>query len=65
MNKCQCLGMISVLIGRSYEAVGRLIGSRNLAHSGVVLQMRGKSQIAIGDAQKIIKLCVKRTRLSA
>lgn len=64
MNKRQCLGTISLMIGRSYEATGRLIGNRNLAHSGVELQMRGKSQIAIGDAQKIIKSCVKRTRLS-
>ena len=65
MNKCQCAGLINLTSGRFYEAIGSWIGNRNLWHRGVAQQMRGRSQIAIGDAQKIIKSCVKRTQLSS
>ena len=65
MNQRQCSGALSVVTGTVYESLGRLVGNRNLAHAGVTLQIRGRSQIAIGDAQKIIKSCVKRTQLSA
>ena len=65
MNKRHCIGTVNLLAGRLYEATGRLVGNRNLAHSGVTLQIRGKAQIAIGDAQRIIKSCVKRTQLTA
>lgn len=65
MNKRHCIGTVNLLTGRLYELVGRLVGNHNLAHSGVALQMRGKSQIAVGDAQRIIKSCMKRTQLIA
>lgn len=63
MNKRHCIGTLHLLKGRLYESTGQLVGNRNLAYSGVALQMRGKSQIAIGEAQRIIKSCVKRSQV--
>ena len=63
MNKAHCVGRLNLLTGKVYEGAGRLVGNRNLVYSGVALQMRGKSRIAVGEAQQIIRSCVKRTGL--
>lgn len=65
MNQRHCIGIAHLLTGRLCEATGQLVGNRNLAHSGVSMQMRGKSQIAIGEAQRIIKSCLKRSQTVA
>lgn len=63
MNLHQASGIKNLVVGIILEGVGRLIANNHLQQSGFALQVRGRSQSAIGDAQNIIKGCVKRNGL--
>lgn len=60
MNRCQMRGIAGYIAGQIEEGIGKLIGNARLAHSGHRRQIAGKARKAIGDAQEIIKDCVRR-----
>jgi uncharacterized protein YjbJ (UPF0337 family) len=60
MNKYQARGIAIYFIGRAQEGMGRITGNQRQQAKGFEKRMIGKAKIAIGDAQEIIKTCVKR-----
>ena len=61
MNACEISGMLIFLAGRAQESFGELIGNRKLELEGHRRKIIGKSRMAIGDAQKVIANCVRRS----
>ncbi len=60
MNKCLLKGVSIYSLGLTQELFGRLLGNNRLQVAGAHMQISGKCQIAVGDAQKIIRDCLKR-----
>ena len=60
MNKSLLKGLSMYSLGLSQELFGRALGNSRLQVAGVHLQVSGKCQIAVGDAQRIIRHCLKR-----
>jgi uncharacterized protein YjbJ (UPF0337 family) len=60
MNKCQLSGAAIYLVGKLGEQVGRLIGNNRLQTASYQKQIAGKAKYAVGDAQQLIKHCMKR-----
>lgn len=61
MNKCQIRGIAGYLAGQIEETAGKLLGNTRLEHAGHRRKIAGKARKAIGDAQQIIKQCVRRS----
>jgi uncharacterized protein YjbJ (UPF0337 family) len=59
MNKGLLKGASMYSLGWTQEMFGRLLGNNRLQIAGVHRQVRGKCQIAVGDAQRIIRHCLK------
>jgi uncharacterized protein YjbJ (UPF0337 family) len=59
MNRNQAKGMTMYLLGTIQQTVGRIIGNQRQQTKGFQRQITGKAKIAIGDAQKLIKNCIK------
>ncbi len=60
MNRNQAKGTTMYFIGKIQQTFGRFTGNQRLQTKGFQRQITGKAKIAIGDAQKIIKNCIKR-----
>lgn len=60
MNRNQANGMRIYLLGKIQQTVGRFIGNQRQQTKGFQRQITGKAKMAIGDAQKILKNCIKR-----
>lgn len=60
MNRNQAKGTAMYFIGKIQQLVGRFTGNQRQQTKGFQRQITGKAKIAIGDAQKIIKNCIKR-----
>ncbi|HTD06882.1 CsbD family protein [Undibacterium sp.] len=59
MNKSLLKGLSTYSLGLTQELFGRLLGNNRLQVTGLHKQVSGKCQIAVGDAQKIIRHCLK------
>ncbi|MES2104773.1 MAG: CsbD family protein [Pseudomonadota bacterium] len=59
MNKSLLKGLSMYSLGLSQELFGRVLGNSRLQVAGIHMQVGGKCQIAVGDAQRIIRHCLK------
>lgn len=64
MNRNQVQGMTMYLLGTFQQTVGRFIGNQRQQTKGFQRKITGKAKIAIGDAQKLIKNCIKQGQSS-
>jgi uncharacterized protein YjbJ (UPF0337 family) len=55
MNKDQVQGVTTELAGKVQEAAGELTGNREQEAKGILKQVEGKGQKALGDAKEIVK----------
>lgn len=60
MNARQGSGWLRYMNGCSIAVVGKLIGNPDLKRRGYEQQVRGRADIVIGEAQSLIKRCIKR-----
>jgi uncharacterized protein YjbJ (UPF0337 family) len=60
MNMNIVLGYTKTLFGVCQQTAGRTMGNRTLAEAGQRRYFEGKGQIAVGEAQNIIKGCINR-----
>ena len=60
MNKEQVKGRADVVKGKTKELAGKAVGNRRLVDEGVVDQVVGKTQAAVGDAKERLKDSLKR-----
>lgn len=60
MNRNQAKGMAMYVVGKIQQTAGRFTGNQRQQTKGFQRQITGKAKIAIGDAQKLIKNCIKR-----
>lgn len=60
MNKFQLKGWTVYYTGVAQESFGRLVGNLRQQAIGFEKQSEGKAKIAIGNAQKAIKVCLDR-----
>ena len=65
MNKSEFNGVLRVIGGAILAFAANVTGSHRLRFYSVRLQIAGKSQLAIGQAQKIIRHYAKRNSISA
>ncbi|HEY4317618.1 MAG TPA: CsbD family protein [Herbaspirillum sp.] len=63
MNMNIVIGHTRTLFGVCQQTAGRVMGNRTLAEAGQRRYFAGRSQVAVGDAQKIIKDCISRLQL--
>ena len=61
MNAHQISGMLTFLVGTCKESIGATIGNRSLELAGYQDKMSGKSKMTIGEAQRIIQRCMRRS----
>jgi uncharacterized protein YjbJ (UPF0337 family) len=54
MNKDQVQGVASDLAGKVQETAGQLTGDRAQEAKGILKQVQGKGQKALGDAKEIV-----------
>jgi uncharacterized protein YjbJ (UPF0337 family) len=59
MNSNRIKGLALIAVGRLQERAGWICGSPTQQVRGFQKQILGKSRIAIGEVQDIVKLCVK------
>ena len=59
MNANRIKGLTLIAIGRLQERAGWMCGSPTQQIRGFQKQFLGRSRIAMGDVQDIVKLCVK------
>ena len=55
MNKDQVQGAATDLVGKVQEAAGELTGNREQEAKGILKQVEGQGQKALGDAKEIVK----------
>jgi uncharacterized protein YjbJ (UPF0337 family) len=55
MNKDQVQGVSTDLAGKVQETAGELTGNREQEAKGILKQVEGKGQKALGDAKEIVK----------
>ena len=55
MNKDQVQGVAKDVAGKVQETVGQATGSREQQAKGVLGQVEGKGQKALGDAKEVVK----------
>jgi len=61
MNSCKIKGMILVMGGRIQARIADLVGNSQLGYAAHARIMHGRSSMAVGDAQEIIKRCLQRS----
>ena len=61
MNKAQMSGTVAWTLGTVQMHVGRLVRNRRVESSGFNRRIAGSARRAIGDAQSVIKRCIKST----
>jgi uncharacterized protein YjbJ (UPF0337 family) len=59
MNKDQAQGVAKDVAGKVQETAGQLTGNREQEAKGVLQQVQGKGQKALGDAKEIVKDATK------
>lgn len=62
MNRNQAQGMTMYIVGTVQQIVGRVIGNQRHQTKGFQRKITGKAIIALGDAQKLLKSCIKQHR---
>ena len=60
MHKDQVKGAMKDAAGKVQEKTGAIIGSRKQQAKGLVKQMQGTAQKAVGDVKEAVKNAVKR-----
>lgn len=55
MNKDQIKGVTKDIAGKIQEDVGKLVGSKEQQAKGLLKQVEGKSEKALGDAKEVIR----------
>lgn len=60
MNKNQVNGTVKDLTGKVQEQAGKLVGNKDQQAKGLVKQVEGKSEKALGNAKEVIKDAVRR-----
>jgi hypothetical protein len=65
MNKSEFGGALKVMGGHILARIADASASQRLRFYSARLQRSGKTQIAVGQARKIIRHCVKRNSVSA
>ena len=60
MNKDQVKGAMKDAAGKVQEKTGAIIGSRKQQAKGLVKQMQGTAQKAVGDVKEAVQNAVKR-----
>ena len=61
MNGFKIKGLMLVVGGRLQARYATLVGNSQLGYSAHARIMQGRSSIAVGDAQEIIKRCLRRS----
>ena len=64
MNGCKIKGIILVMGGNFQARVAHIVGNAQLGHAAHARIMQGRSSIAVGEAQEIIKRCLLRSSQS-
>ena len=59
MNKDQVQGGATDIAGKVQETAGKLTGNREQEAKGIIKQVEGQAQKAVGDAKEIIKDAAK------
>jgi uncharacterized protein YjbJ (UPF0337 family) len=63
MNMNIVIGHTKTLFGVCQQTAGRVLGNKTMAEAGQHRYFTGKGQIAVGEAQKIIKGCISRLQV--
>ena len=63
MNMNIVIGHTKTIFGACQQKAGQAIGNHTLAEAGQRHYFAGKGQIAIGEAQQIIKSCLNRPQI--
>ncbi|HEY5801942.1 MAG TPA: CsbD family protein [Burkholderiaceae bacterium] len=58
MNRCQMKGALLTVLGTMQLRAGDLIGNPRLANRGHLRLIEGRSALAVGEAQQLIKRCL-------
>ena len=61
MNGCKIKGIILVMGGSIQARIAHLVGNSQLGYAAHANIMHGRSSMAVGDAQEIIKRCLRRS----
>jgi hypothetical protein len=61
MNGCKIKGIMLVMGGSIQARVAALVGNSQLSYAAHARIMHGRSSMAVGDAQEIIKRCMRRS----
>lgn len=59
MNKNQIQGVAKDIAGKIQETSGKLVGNKEQEAKGLLKQVEGKAEKALGDAKEVIKDSVK------
>lgn len=60
MNKDQIKGVTKDIAGKIQEDAGKLVGSKEQQAKGLLKQVEGKSEKALGDAREVVKDAVNK-----
>jgi uncharacterized protein YjbJ (UPF0337 family) len=55
MNKNQVNGTVKDLTGKVQEEAGKLVGNKEQQAKGLLKQVEGKSEKALGDVKEVVK----------
>lgn len=55
MNKDQIKGVAKDIVGKIQEDAGKLMGNKEQQAKGLLKQVEGKSEKALGDAKEVLK----------
>ena len=60
MNKNQVNGTVKDLTGKVQEEAGKLVGNKEQQAKGLIKQVEGKAEKALGDAKEVVKDAVSK-----
>ncbi|RXZ33204.1 CsbD family protein [Oxalobacteraceae bacterium CAVE-383] len=63
MNMNIVIGHTKTVFGACQQTAGQVLGNQTLAEAGQRHYFAGKGQVAIGEAQQIIKSCIDRLQI--
>lgn len=55
MNKDQIKGVTKDIVGKIQQDAGKLVGSKEQQAKGLLKQVEGKAEKALGDAKEVLK----------
>lgn len=64
MNTCLVKSGVFFILGSLQVGMGHLLGKHQLRASGYQMLTNARCQVAIGDAQRVIRQCIKRQQNS-